>query len=96
MLMEKFRQALWLKQSMQILDECGLLVLKRHAAALELEGVLLLGSGEERAFQGAPAVADMIRRVIQPEALISTQCAVTKGANHGEKEPWLFPAELES
>ena len=41
-------------------------------------------------------MADMIRRVIQPEALISTQCAVTKGANHGEKEPWLFPAEVEN
>jgi hypothetical protein len=96
MLIEKLRHALWLKRSLQILDECGLLVLKRQAAALELEGVLLLGSGEESAFQGAPAVADMIKRVIQPEALISTQCAVTKRANHGEAEPWLFPAELEN
>ena len=96
MLIEKLRHALWLKRSTQILDACGILVLQRHAAALEFEGVLLLGSGEESAFQGAPAVADMIKRVIQPEALISTQCAVTKSANLGEAEPWLFPAELEN
>ena len=95
MLVQQLSNALWLKKSMQILDACGLLVLRRHAAALELEGVLLVEYGEASAFQAA-AVADMIRRAIKPEALISTQRAATKIAIHGEEVSWMFPVEVEN